>query len=102
MMTVLVIIGMIIFSLSLSELITYGLPLSDSDWMDVLKESRSVRLNQYNQKIIYIGDLPFITTLPIGFFGKYHISGVGIIPHWSKMNPIIRNAYKQAIKEKYK
>ena len=48
-----------------------------------LDESK-LRLNQFNPSILSTNC--YITNVPFSIFSKYHISGLGTIPRWSKLH----------------
>ena len=90
---IVLLIGLFILFL-LSEIATYGLFISKEDEKNFLDMDYSESyLNPYDKTIIDVGS-HFITNLPIGFFAKYYISDIGIIPRWSPLHNKVKTLLK--------
>ena len=47
-------------------------------------DENKLRLNQFNPSILSTNC--YISNVPFSLFSKYYISGLGIIPRWSKLH----------------
>lgn len=75
----------IVAIMEFATFITYGWFVSKqiTDVYMNLDESK-LRLNQFNPSILSTNC--YITNVPFSIFSKYHISGLGTIPRWSKLH----------------
>jgi len=102
LLTISLTIGLLVIAttLELTNNLAYGKLLLDENILTRVVDKaseQSKELNQFNQNMIYLGKLPYISTCnsPLA---KYHISNVGRIPRWSKATKIIDQAYKSCNK----
>lgn len=89
----------IITVIEFSTFITYGKFVTKQitdEYMN-LDESK-LRLNLFNPSILNIDGIIFdpysyIAEVPFSLFSKYHISGLGTIPRWSKLHKRINEYF---------
>ncbi len=98
-MCILIIILALILIFWIATIFTYGWYISDESIYDVLQRHKTskISLNMFNASIINIGNMPYISSLPASLSCKYYISGMGIIPRWSKSHKLIKQCYKEAL-----
>ena len=54
-------------------------------------DESNLRLNQFDPSIL--NTHTYITNVPFSVFSKYHISGLGTIPRWSKLHKIVNEYF---------
>jgi hypothetical protein len=79
------IVAIIVAIIEFATFMTYGGFVSKqiTDVYMNLDES-NLRLNQFDPSILSTNS--YITNVPFSVFSKYHISGLGTIPRWSKLH----------------
>lgn len=97
-MDIIVLLCAIVAGIEFVTLGVYGSFVSSviqSKYMD-LKEDEYY-LNSLAPKILMLkSHRGFISTLPFSIFSKYYISGVGVVPRWSKLHKQIEKYYLNA------
>lgn len=100
MKEILVITLSVIFILSIvSELSTfcvYGSFIPDKLVNEALDKhlSKGISVNPYDNSIVTIGDLPYISKVTVGILGSYYIDDVGRISRFSSGHKRIDSIYK--------
>lgn len=107
MIVFLVIVLVIACTFRLATWMVYGSFIKDEEWVPILEKQiqKGSVLNPFDSNLIYIGNLPYITNIPFDILGYYHISGIGIVPRWSKTHKLIKVEFeklKQIKLEEYK
>jgi len=84
-------------ALRLATWMVYGSLIKDKDWVPTLEKQiqTNSELNSFDSNMIYIGNLPYITDIPFDILGYYHISGVGVVPRWSKSHKLIKAEFEK-------
>lgn len=59
-------------------------------------DESELRLNEFNPSIL--NTKFYITNVPFSIFSKYHISGLGTIPRWSKLHKRVKEYFVIACK----
>jgi len=83
--------------MELSTFIIYGGFISkqiEEVYMDL--DESALRLNPYDHGILCTN--PYIASVPFSVFAKYHISGIGRVPRWSKLHKRINEYFAIAAK----
>ena len=52
-------------------------------------------LNMFDEKIFDIGDMPFVSTIPIGILGSYYINNVGRVRYGTLAHKRIKNIHTE-------
>jgi hypothetical protein len=105
LLTILLFLGL--FIVACVELANYAvlgkLLLDENKLTRVIDKAltKNKELNQYNSTMIYLGNLPYISSSP-GLLSKYYISDIGRIPRWSKTTRLINKAFKDLEQTKTK
>jgi hypothetical protein len=95
--TILIAVLFIIAIFRLATYATYGSLIKDKDWIHILEKQiqNGSNLNIYNSDIIYIGNLPYISNVPLDILGYYYISNTGMVPRWSKSHKLIEAEFEK-------
>ena len=99
MIALLVIVLVIACTFRLATWMVYGSLIKDGEWVPILEKQiqKGSELNMFDSNMIDIGNLPYITNIPFDILGYYYISGIGVVPRWSKSHKLIKAEF-----EKYK
>ena len=94
--SILLVIIAISFLLEIPTYAVYGWLIKDKLVMKALdkayKDSNGITLNPYNESILTIGTLPFIS-IHYSIFSYYYINGVGRISRFGKSHKRIKHSY---------
>jgi len=98
MITIILIILGIITIWDLISISVYGWYVKDKEIYQYLKDnSNNLRVNMYDNNIFHVGNGPYIRTVPPTFTAKWHISGIGLVPRWSKTHKLINELHLKAL-----
>jgi hypothetical protein len=94
--------GFIPLIFTIANRITYGPLLNDKEHLALIekKVKYDCKLNMYNPTILTSGRLPYVSNVVFSLFGKYYMNEVGVIPRWTKMHKLIRQAFIDALDTK--
>jgi hypothetical protein len=92
-------VGFFIIAFTIPNRIVYGPLLNDKEHLALIekKVKYDCKLNRYNPRILRSGKLPYVSTVVFSFFGYYYMDEVGVIPRWSKMHKLIKQAFIDAL-----
>lgn len=82
-----IIVFLLILINEISILIIYGGFVS-KQVIDVYMnlDERKLRINKFDERILESNYYFYISTLPFSLFSRYYISGLGVVPIWSKLH----------------
>lgn len=81
---------------SLSVLVIYGKPIKNKLVVEAINKnlSNGISLNPYDNEILNIGNMNYISVNKFCCFSRYHISEIGTIWRFSKADKMIDEIYK--------
>lgn len=84
-----------------SNVVVLGWYISDRSLLKIVEKAykEGTRFNLHTNRIVYLGRLPFISMTTLSPTSKYYIDGVGMVPRWTKMHKIIKQAYKDNLEK---
>ena len=96
-----IVLSIVLFAFELASYLTYGRILKTKIVNEALDAHlpKGAELNPFEDSIINIGDMPYITNTK-SILGMYYISGVGRILTFSSAHNRISKLHKQLLAEK--
>ena len=85
------------FAFEVASFATYGWFIPDKLLNEALDQHvpKGCSLNMFDTKILNIGDMPFVSTIPIGILGSYYIHNVGRVRYGTLAHKRIKNIHTQ-------
>ena len=103
MTVILISFCILVFAFEVASFATYGWFINDKVLNEALDQHvpKGCSLNMFDKKIFDIGDMPFVSTIPIGILGSYYINNVGRVRYGTLGHKRIKNIHTE-LKRKFR
>ena len=97
MTVILISFCILVFAFEVASFATYGGFINDKVLNEALDQHvpKGCSLNMFDKKIFDIGDMPFVSTIPIGILGSYYINNVGRVRYGTLAHKRIKNIHTE-------
>ena len=87
----------LVFAFEVASFATYGWFINDKVLNEALDQHvpKGCSLNMFDKEIFDIGDMPFVSSIPISILGGYYINNVGRVRYGTLAHKRIKNIHTE-------